>query len=242
MSMISIKRGNIFSSKSDCIVNTINCVGFMGKGIALEISIRYPEIEKIYKEKCELHEIDIGSLWLYNPNDDSKKVLNFPTKYDFKYPSKVESLEKGLVKFRNEYHLYDIKSIAFPLLGAQNGGIGPELSLNIMKKYLGDLTDINIEVYIFDKANYQKDELFKKFLSYLDENSSDKKICRIKTLLHEKNDIYTFSDIVEKKISVEQEDGSYKKSSIATKQYLQKIISNIKAEKRTRQASIFDAN
>ena len=194
--MINVRRGNIFSTDCDCIVNTINCVGYMGKGIALEFSIRYPEIESLYKAKCENGEISIGSLWFYNPEDGSKSVLNFPTKNDFRQPSKPEYLEKGLETFRNEYRLYGIESIAFPLLGSHNGGMNADLSLSIMKKYLDDLDDINIEVYIFDRADFKTDELFSAFLDYLDCNVDNKKIARIRELLLSRDDINTFSIIV----------------------------------------------
>lgn len=238
--MINIKRGNIFSTNCDCIVNTVNCVGYMGKGIALEFSIRYPEIESLYKEKCELGEIQIGSLWFYDPGDGSKSVLNFPTKNDFRHPSKLEYLEEGLRRFRDEYKSYGIKSIAFPLLGSQNGGIDSELSLSMMKKYLSDLNDISIEIYRFDHAHYKKDELFNRFLDYLDRNSDEKKIARMRESLLPRDDIYTFSDIVEKKISIEQEDGSFKRSSIATKQFLQKIILDIKRSGSRKQGTLFE--
>lgn len=238
--MISIKRGNIFSTNCDCIVNTINCVGYMGKGIALEFSIRYPEIESLYKSKCELDEINIGSLWFYNPKDGSKSVLNFPTKNGYKYPSKLEYIEKGLRRFCEEYKLYGIESIAFPVLGSQNGGIDHELSLSVMKEYLGSLDDINIEIYIFDRAYFKKDKLFNAFLSYLDYNTDDKKITRIREILSSRDDIYTFSDITEKKIPVEQEDGSFKRSSIATKQFLQKIVLDIKMNDSNKQKSFFE--
>lgn len=224
--MIKIMRGNIFSSKCDCIVNTVNCVGFMGRGIALEMSIRYPDMEKAYKEKCEADAIEIGSLWLYSPQGSSQKILNFPTKTDYKYPSKIEYLEKGLEAFRKEYHSYGISSIAFPVLGAQNGKINFDVALDLMSKYLSDLDDLDVEIYVFDSSNYEKDELFQNFMDYI-ATSSDKKCVELANNLSSRNDILTFADMTEKKISEEQDDGSYKRKSIATKQFLQKIITDI---------------
>lgn len=227
--MIRVLYGNIFSTKCDCIVNTVNCVGFMGKGIALEMSIRYPEMEKVYKEMCEANAIDIGSLWLYSPQDGSQKVLNFPTKIDYKYPSKIEYLEKGLETFRKEYRNYGISSIAFPVLGAQNGKINFNIALDLMNKYLSDLDDLDVEIYIFDNSNYEKDSLFLEFMNYI-ANSSDKKCIELASNLSSRNDIITFADMTEKKISEEQDDGTYKRKSIATKQFLQKIIIDIKSK------------
>ena len=229
--MIRILHGNIFSSKCDCIVNTVNCVGFMGRGIALEMSIRYPEMEKTYKEMCEANAIDIGSLWLYSPKDGSQKVLNFPTKTDYKYPSKIEYLKKGLETFRREYHSYGISSIAFPVLGAQNGKINFDVALDLMNKYLSDLDDLDVEIYIFDSLNYEKDSLFLRFMNYIT-NSPDKKCVELAKNLSSRNDILTFADMTEKKISEEQDDGSYRRKSIATKQFLQKIITDINSKNK----------
>jgi len=225
--MIKILHGNIFSTKCDCIVNTVNCVGFMGRGIALEMSIRYPEMEKAYKEKCEANAIEIGSLWLYSPQDGSQKILNFPTKIDYKYPSKIEYLEKGLETFKKEYRTYGINSIAFPVLGTQNGKINFDIALNLMSKYLSSLDDLDVEIYILDSLNFEKDRLFLKFMNYIS-TSSDKKCLELADNLSLRNDIYTFADMTKKKISEEQDDGSYKRKSIATKQFLQKIIVDIK--------------
>ena len=244
--MIRVLHGNIFSTKCDCIVNTINCVGFMGRGIALEMSIRCPEMEKIYKEKCEANAIEIGSLWLYTPQDGSQKILNFPTKIDYKYPSKIEYLEKGLETFRNEYHTYGISSIAFPVLGAQNGKINFDAALDLMNKYLSDLDDLDVEIYIFDNSNYEKDNLFLDFMDYI-ASSPDKKCVELAKILSSRNDILTFADMTEKKVSEEQDDGSYKRKSIATKQFLQKIITDVKNKNKQSsnsdgiQTSLFDS-
>ena len=79
---IKIISGNIFTSKCQTIVNTINCVGVMGAGIALECRLRYPEMYKKYVELCENREISIGILWLYKSED--RWILNFPTKKHWK--------------------------------------------------------------------------------------------------------------------------------------------------------------
>ena len=227
--MIKIKRGNIFASKCDCIVNTINCVGYMGRGIALEMSIRFPDMEKEYKKQCNLERIQIGSLWLYEPQGGTQKILNFPTKTDYKYPSKIEYLEEGLKTFRKEYRSYGIKSVAFPILGAQNGKIDFNMALDLMSRYLSNLDDLDVEIYIFDTSNYEKDSLFLEFMNYV-ATSSEKKCIELASVLSSRNDIFTFADMTEKKMSEGLADGSYKRKSIATKQFLQKIIVKIKSE------------
>lgn len=141
---LKIIEGNLFDSNSQTIVNTINCFGVMGKGIALEYKKRFPDMFLRYKELCGKKLIRPGILWLYKA--DNKWILNFPTKDHWKNPSKIEYLESGLTKFLNTYKNKGITSIAFPLLGASNGGIDPDVSLEVMKKYLSQC-DIEVEIY-----------------------------------------------------------------------------------------------
>ena len=145
---IQLIKGNIFSSKAQTLVNTINCKGVMGAGLALEFRLRYPEMYKKYVGLCEGNKIDIGILWLYKHSAD-KWILNFPTKNHWKYPTKTEYLHKGLKKFSDMYEEKGITSIAFPLLGSDKGGLSKDLSKSIMDKYLSDIP-IKIEIYEFD--------------------------------------------------------------------------------------------
>ena len=163
--MIIEKRGNIFTTKAQTIVNTINCVGVMGAGIAYEFRLRHKEMFVRYVELCEKKQIDIGKLWIYKNED--KKILNFPTKYDWRYPSKEEYLHKGLEKFVDTYKQRGIESIAFPLLGAQKGGLSEKKSMEIMHHYLSKC-DIDVEIWHFDPI--AKDDLFEKFVAILQES------------------------------------------------------------------------
>ena len=143
--MLKIVTGDIFESDTQTIVNTINCVGAMGKGIALEYKKRYPEMYIKYKELCNRNLIDIGKLWLHKTNE--KWILNFPTKKHWRDSSKTEYLEMGLQKFLDEYENKGITSISFPLLGANNGGLNHKVSQEIMCKYL---ENCKINVLIFN--------------------------------------------------------------------------------------------
>jgi len=153
---IKFTKGNIFTSKHQTLVNTINCVGVMGAGIALEFKYRYPKMYDEYVKLCQDKYIRIGSLWLYRRESERKWVLNFPTKLHWKFESKPEYLIKGLEKFVETYKEKGIESIAFPLLGADKGGLNPELSKEIMERYLSQC-DIPIEIYEFDP--YAEDDL-----------------------------------------------------------------------------------
>ena len=141
-----INHQSIFDSTAQTLVNTVNCVGVMGKGLALEFKKLYPEMFEQYKMYCNQKLIQPGKLWLYK-HDDKHWVLNFPTKCHWKYPSKIEYIEQGLQKFVNTYKEKNITDIAFPLLGCNNGGLNPNIVINIMIKYLQQCTDCNITIY-----------------------------------------------------------------------------------------------
>lgn len=146
----------------------------MGAGIALECRLRYPEMHYKYVQLCEENKINIGMLWLYKSKSPEKWLLNFPTKKHWKYPSKEEHLHAGLVKFLNTYEEKGVQSIAFPLLGADKGGIPQEESLKIMTNYL-EKADLDIEIYKYD-AN-AKDDLYEKTKEWL-LSQDDDHICK----------------------------------------------------------------
>lgn len=157
---IQIVKGNIFNTKAQTIVNTINCVGVMGKGIALVFKLRYPNMFEQYQNYCSQHLISIGKLWLYKGEIDEPWVLNFPTKNHWKLPSEYSYIEKGLQKFVDSYKEKGITSVAFPLLGANNGGLDGDKVVEIMKQYLS-LCDIPVEIYFYDPN--AADDLFEGF-------------------------------------------------------------------------------
>lgn len=146
MTLTIIYQGNIFNSQCQTIVNTVNCVGVMGKGLALEMKKRYPDMFDRYKDYCTKGLIDIGKLWLYKHSDE-KWILNFPTKKDWRNKSEYEYIEEGMKKFVETYKEKDIKTIAFPMLGCSNGGLDKEIVLQIMTKYLIKCDNIIVEIY-----------------------------------------------------------------------------------------------
>lgn len=162
---MSIERikGNIWNTKATTIVNTVNCEGIMGAGIALECRLRYPNMYIKYKELCDKGLLKPGLLWLYK--NEPFNILNFPTKNLWRLPSKEEYLHSGLLKFKQMYKIKNISSIAFPLLGASNGGISIDRSFEIMSLYLSEL-DIPIEIYDYDPNS--PDDLFAQFKAQLE--------------------------------------------------------------------------
>ena len=152
---IKIVKGNIFTSKVQTLVNTVNTVGIMGAGIALEFRLRYPDMYLQYLKLCKSRKLVIGKLWIYKAGN--RWILNFPTKIHWKDDSKIEYLEAGLIKFVETFKSKGITSIAFPILGSSNGKIPEEESLIIMKKHLCKC-DIPIEIYKYNEKS--KDDLY----------------------------------------------------------------------------------
>lgn len=146
MTLTIIKNRNIFDSQCQTIVNTVNCVGVMGKGLALEMKKRYPNMFDKYKDYCDKGLIDIGKLWLYKHSDD-KWILNFPTKKHWKNGSEYEYIEEGMKKFVETYQEKGITTIAFPMLGCNNGGLEKEVVIQIMTKYLIKCDNLIVEIY-----------------------------------------------------------------------------------------------
>lgn len=177
---ITFIEGNIFNTKCQTVVNTVNCVGVMGKGIALVYKLRYPAMFDIYKSYCSSRHIDIGKLWLYKGEPNDPWVLNFPTKKHWKFPSKIEYIVKGLEKFVATYREKGITSIAFPLLGTHNGGLDKDEVLSIMTQYLSQC-DIPVEIYEYDpKAT---DDLFERFkMTWYSLSDVERKSCGLKTI------------------------------------------------------------
>jgi O-acetyl-ADP-ribose deacetylase (regulator of RNase III) len=149
--MIYYSKGTIFNTEAKTIVNTVNCEGVMGRGLALEFRLRYPSMYNNYIDNCKSKELRIGKPKLYKVSDD-EWILNFPTKNSWKHPSKLEYIRSGLEYFRKNYERADINSIAFPKLGTNNGGLKWDTVHELMKEYL---SDIDLDIYIcLDELNY----------------------------------------------------------------------------------------
>lgn len=142
--MIEYIIGDIFDSPAQVIVNTVNTVGVMGKGLALTFKQRYPDMFEAYRTACEKHQLTTGKLMLWYAPDHW--LLLFPTKENWRNPSKLEYIEKGLYKFVNTYTDKNITSVAFPRLGCGNGELNWDDVRPLMEKYLKPLP---IDVYIY---------------------------------------------------------------------------------------------
>ncbi len=173
--MIKYYKGTVFNSGAQAMVNTINTIGFMGAGIALEFRLRYPEMYIDYEKKCEEKKLKIGKVD-YFQDKSGVMIVNFPTKAHFKYPSRMEWIEKGLQNFTETYEKYGIKSIAFPKLGANHGGLKWEEVKIVMEKYLFPL-DIEIIICLDElkEAEGIEKEMLNRF-NEIDIDSLAKKV------------------------------------------------------------------
>lgn len=142
--MITYVVCDLFASPARTLVNTVNTVGVMGKGIAKDFKTIYPEMFARYQELCEKGQFAVGQLWLYRTTN--KWVLNFPTKKHWRSPSNPEYIEAGLKTFAATYHVYGITDISFPLLGCGNGELDWETQVRpLMERRLGKLP---IDIYV----------------------------------------------------------------------------------------------
>ena len=143
--MILYVSASFFQSPAQVLVNTVNTVGVMGKGIALEFKKLYPDMFREYQKLCEAGQLAVGKLWLYK--SANKWVLNFPTKEHWRNPSRLEYIEAGLEAFKRSYARWGIHSIAFPALGCGHGRLDFETQVQpVMHRYLASLP---IEVFIY---------------------------------------------------------------------------------------------
>lgn len=148
--MISYTLGDIFASHSYALVNTVNTVGVMGKGVALHCKELFPYNFEQYEQACKNNELCIGRLLPVqdtNANLGERLIINFPTKMHWRNPSKYEYIEEGLKTLRNFIILQKITDIAMPPLGCGNGGLDWNVVKKMIEDYLGDLEGVNIVVY-----------------------------------------------------------------------------------------------
>lgn len=146
--MIKFKKGNIFESEAQALVNTVNTVGVMGKGIALQFKEKFPENYHSYKNACKKKEVGIGKMYTTKVNQIAgpEYIINFPTKKHWRQPSKYEYIEEGLHDLVQQIEKLDIKSIAIPPLGAGQGGLDWAKVKRLIFKELENLP-IDVEVY-----------------------------------------------------------------------------------------------
>jgi len=143
--LVKVVVGDLFKSKAQTLVNTVNCVGVMGKGIALEFKKRFPEMYKDYVERCKNKQVKLGKPYLYKYTP-GPWILNFPTKDHWRSVSRLKDIEKGLDYLIKHYKEWGITSLAVPPLGCGHGRLDWNIVGPTLYRYLSKL-DIPVELY-----------------------------------------------------------------------------------------------
>ncbi|MDI9348134.1 MAG: macro domain-containing protein [Methylacidiphilales bacterium] len=146
-----INDGNLFESAADALVNTVNTQGVMGKGIALQFKGYFKKNFTVYKDYCKSGKLNVGSLLFVEDSSllyGKKLIINFPTKTEWRKPSEYSYLESGLAELKKEIISRNISSIALPLLGAGNGGLEVAKVIKLIDRYLQNIPNCTIEVYL----------------------------------------------------------------------------------------------
>lgn len=147
--MITYKKGDIFKEEADAIVNTVNCVGVMGRGIALQFKKRFPENFKTYEAACKHKEVVPGKMFVHETASliGPKYVINFPTKRHWRGASRMEDIESGLQDLAAVIADLNIKSIALPPLGCGLGGLDWSEVRARIEDALSQLSEVNVIVF-----------------------------------------------------------------------------------------------
>ena len=153
--MIRFETGNLLAARVEAMVNTVNTVGVMGKGIALQFKMNFPDNFRAYVAACERGEVEIGKMFVTKTNrmDGLQYIINFPTKKHWKQPSKLEYIQAGLIDLKRILLENNIGSIALPPLGCGNGGLDWAVVKPLIQDALGNLP---VSVIVFEPSEAVK--------------------------------------------------------------------------------------
>jgi O-acetyl-ADP-ribose deacetylase (regulator of RNase III) len=148
--MITYHTGDLLQAPAQALVNTVNTVGVMGKGIALQFKEQFKENLRAYLKACKEGTLEPGKLLVVRDHTlegGEKVIVNFPTKTNWKQKSKYSYIEDGLRELARIIPEYGIASIAIPPLGCGNGGLEWDVVKPMMEQYLGGLTDVDVQIF-----------------------------------------------------------------------------------------------
>ena len=147
--MITITRGNVIEADAEALVNTVNCVGYMGKGIALQFKKAFPENFKAYERACHAGTVRLGEMFVFQTGSmmNPKYIINFPTKRDWRAKSRIKDIESGLEALIKEVHRLGIASIAVPPLGCGLGGLDWREVRPMIERAFAELPDVRVALF-----------------------------------------------------------------------------------------------
>lgn len=147
--MIEFKTGNLLEADVEALVNTVNTKGVMGKGVALQFKQAFPANYEAYRHACVRGDVDIGRVFIFRTGylQNPRWIINVPTKRDWKQPSRIEYVRRGVEALIDTLRTYDIKSVAIPPLGAGSGGLDWNSVKSIIIEALHQLPNVRAWVY-----------------------------------------------------------------------------------------------
>ena len=147
--MITYTQGNLLDAPAEALVNTVNAVGVMGRGVALMFKEAFPENFRAYEAACKRNEVKTGHVFATERHQliGPKWIINFPTKQHWRNPSKIEWIEQGLEDLKRFIVAHKIRSIALPPLGTGNGGLDWSDVKPRIERALGSLQDVDVVVF-----------------------------------------------------------------------------------------------
>ncbi|MFA6401063.1 MAG: macro domain-containing protein [Salinivirgaceae bacterium] len=159
--MIEFVTGDFFDYEADIRINTVNCVGVMGAGVALLFKERYPDMFTEYAKACDNNEIKPGKPHVWSDNNIFSKttIINFPTKIHWKNPSEYEFIEKGLIWLKKYLLNKEFSIVTLPALGCGHGGLDWNVVKNMIVNYLGD---VKAKILVFEPSSSMKTSLSEK--------------------------------------------------------------------------------
>jgi O-acetyl-ADP-ribose deacetylase (regulator of RNase III) len=151
--MIRYTTGNIMDSSAEALVNTVNTVGVMGKGIALQFKQAFPHNFNVYKQACVNGQLTTGKILAVKDSElllGERLIINFPTKQHWKTPSRYEYVESGLIALVAYLKINPVKSLAMPALGCGNGGLEWQKVKLLIEQHLAGL---DMAIWIYEPLN-----------------------------------------------------------------------------------------
>ena len=147
--MVEYLKGDLVTAEREALVNTVNCVGVMGRGVALAFKRRFPANFKAYKTACEWGEVELGRMFVFETHQLALPhyIINFPTKRHWRGRSRMEDIDSGLEALVAEIRRLDVRSIAVPPLGAGLSGLPWNEVRGRIERTLEALSDIRVVVF-----------------------------------------------------------------------------------------------
>ncbi len=149
VAMIEYKSGNMLEADAEALVNTVNCVGVMGRGIALQFKNAFPDNYRAYKAACDRKEVSPGHVLVFDLNrfENPKLIINFPTKRHWRGKSRMEDVREGLKDLVRVLREYKVKSVAVPPLGCGLGGLNWSEVRPMIEQALASLPELQVHLY-----------------------------------------------------------------------------------------------